>query len=89
MKEMLKSIFGKKDLKTLSKKSDKILDVFTQTQKKCEVVNGQILDVVSKKEQEMAKIQQEMETLKSVHEKNSTLIKKVQKFVEPENQKAE
>ena len=77
--------FGREKLPTLKKRSDKILDVFTKTQVKCEQVNAQIINEVGRKSQEMAKIQQEMEDLRSIHDKNSNLIKKVQKFTTSED----
>jgi len=71
----------KNTLANLTKRSEQIFDVFTQTQKDCESLNSEIATVVSSKEAEIKALQDEVSGLNAVKTKNDNLAKKIQSFL--------
>jgi wobble nucleotide-excising tRNase len=71
----------KNTLANLTKRSEQIFDVFTQTQKDCESLNSEIAVVVSSKEAEIKALQDEVSGLNAVKTKNDNLAKKIQTFL--------
>lgn len=78
----LSSLFGfKKSVTSISKKSDKIFDVFTKTQKECDTLNAEIIKMTATKREEAQKILDEVKSLETVATKNENLSKKIQSFI--------
>ena len=75
-------MFAKKNtLANLTKRSEQIFDVFTQTQKDCESLNSEIATVVTSKEAEIKALQDEVSGLNAVKTKNDNLAKKIESFL--------
>ena len=82
------NLLGNKKSQTLKKKSQKIFDVFTNTQIQVEKVNSQIMVLTEGKRAEAKKILEEIQQMDEIASKNDILSKRVHKFInsEPENQ---
>jgi hypothetical protein len=70
-----------KSLASITKKSNKILDVFTKTQKDCDTLNADIAIVVSSKEEQVKALQEEISSLNAIRTKNDNLAKKINAFL--------
>lgn len=82
------NLFGNKKSQNLKKKSQKIFDVFTNTQIQVEKVNSQIMVLTESKRAETKKLLEEIQQMDEIASKNDILSKRVHKFInsEPENQ---
>lgn len=78
---MPRLFYERKTLTSLTKRSDRIFDVFTQTQKDCESLNAEIATVVSSKGEEVKALQEEISGLTAVQTKNDNLSKKIYAFI--------
>lgn len=72
---------NKSSLANITKRSNAIFDVFTQTQKDCETLNGEISVVVSSKEEEIKALQEEVNSLNAVKAKNDNLANRISAFL--------
>lgn len=80
--EMLRKLFGfKPSMASLSTKSDKIFDVFTKTQKECEVLNLEIVKSIDEKKEKAQILLNHVATLESIVLKNDNLAKKINTFI--------
>lgn len=71
----------KQTLARLTAKSEQIFDVFTQTQKDCDLLNSEITSLVSEKIEEVNALNQEISSLNAVRTKNENLSKKISTFL--------
>lgn len=81
MFKFLLNLFLGRSVSGLTKKSDRIFNVFTQTQKDCEALNAEINKVVISKEEAISKLQEEVNSLNAVKTKNSNLSAKISSFL--------
>jgi len=75
------TIFTRSKLGSLSKKSDKIFDVFTKTQNSCKKLNQEIEKDASTKTAKIQSLQSEVSTLNSIAERNNKLAAKIEAFI--------
>lgn len=69
-------------VKTLQKKSEDILSVFTKTVEELKSVNSSVDKEVSDREVQKAKIENELAELSKTKQKNEAVIYKINKFFE-------
>lgn len=65
----------------LQKDSDKIIDVFTSTVNNLSAINSKVDASVKQREEEKAKIEQELSQLNTIKERNNKFMEKINNFL--------
>lgn len=66
---------------SITKRSEKIFSLFSQTKIDCEALNSEINQMVTNKETEAQRILDEAKELKNIAAKNDNLAKKIEAFI--------
>lgn len=68
-------------LDSISKRSEKIFSIFSQTKVECEALNKEIAQMTENKKAEAQRILSEVTTLEGIMTKNDNLAKKIDSFI--------
>ena len=68
-------------LESITRRSDKIFSLFTQTKVECETLNKEIAQMTETKKAEAQKILTEVTELEGIMTKNDNLAKKIESFI--------
>jgi hypothetical protein len=68
-------------LDSISKRSEKIFSIFSQTKIECEALNKEIAQMTENKKAEAQRILSEVTTLEGIMTKNDNLAKKIDSFI--------
>lgn len=72
----------KKELESIVEDSSRVLDVFTKTVDELSAINTRVDEEVTKKQEEKAKLEKDIETLTVTGERNAKIINKIEKLLE-------
>lgn len=79
---MLTNLFGGDSVATLKQKQEAVLDVFTETQNKLKVINEEVAKEKTKKDEEIARLQNDMLILENIEKKNKVVIDNINKILQ-------